>query len=838
MHSGVTSVAIRHICRDVRRFVNIRHRSNESGQRLAFACIHTCGPVRIDRSRRNENLPITGFSCQRRNFSAGKLSNKHAVDKSFSSAKRGETRNHPSQRSYQAKSKHLFNQIKTGRIQPELVTQKVEELLLLSLSEYNNRIPSDGPLALDLLNTALRYAKQPSKKESSCERLMPRIFSLVIQLMLRSGHTHAPDEVHRQLLRLLNGHEKFLSANDSLYNTHHVNEACNLFIRHVVMTANKQKRMIDHRRAYQLNRLIQRLRKIQNDPSVPLEANPYVDDSLILLLCNQLKLREAREVLQRRIEKSLSASPPFIEREIPLVSSFITIINGYAKTLQPDKALGIINLMMSFQKPENSLQPSDITAIPPPNIHCFNGLLHAYAMAGGKDAGFKAEQTIEWMQQIYEIQNLDTRPNATSYNICINAWDRSHHPEAPIRAETLLRHVVAPGESGSQIEPSEEAFVSVMNTWVNSSYNKDTTKRVTRILDLMEHISEKSPSLTLSAVPYAVLIKAWGKATQESHGIEKHKCGDEILRVLKRMRTKNIIATTGINNSVITALGEISPNGAIFYFLELEQQYCDGTVELDTRTFNCALNAIAVLNRPDAVKKATEILKRMFEYCEKDPSVIPSTLTFNIILKVLSRSTSHTLDAATRADELLSEMSSLPSVTPDFISYVTCIIAWGRSNDEDKIQRVTDLMHRFIASIGEKQDKNKKANIAVFNAVLSVCSRQLLSEPSVEALRAAELMMTELRKLKGISPDQKTYESFFQALKNGNDMVASDSTALTALLENEFDQCANDGYVTKDILLHVSSVMSEKEFKRLVGQDEDPKTFSIPHQWRRNTISA
>ena len=89
--------------------------------------------------------------------------------------------------------------------------------------------------------------------------------------------------------------------------------------------------------------------------------------------------------------------------------------------------------------------------------------------------------------------------------------------------------------------------------------------------------------------------------------------------------------------------------------------------------------------------------------------------------KVLSRSPAK--DAALKADNLLQEMSSMQSVKPTFISYLTCIIAWGRSNDEDKIQRVTDLMHRFIASIGEKQDKNKKANIAVFNAVLSVCSR-------------------------------------------------------------------------------------------------------------------
>ena len=117
----------------------------------------------------------------------------------------------------QKKAKNLLQQVKSRRVQSKLVTQKVVELLLLSLSEYDNNIPSDGPLALELLNTALRCAKQSLDKESVGERLLPRLFSLSCQLMLRSGHTRAVNEVHRQLWRLLDGHEEFLVVNDSLY---------------------------------------------------------------------------------------------------------------------------------------------------------------------------------------------------------------------------------------------------------------------------------------------------------------------------------------------------------------------------------------------------------------------------------------------------------------------------------------------------------------------------------------------------------------------------------------------------------------------------------------------
>ena len=235
---------------------------------------------------------------------------------------------------------------------------------------------------MELLNIAIHYTKQ----QDVVERLIPRLFSLSCQLMLKSGNPAAVTEVHRQLWRLLDGHGEFLDPNDTLYNTNHVNDACSYFIRHVVSDANKRKRKLEFRKSRKLHRLIGRLTELQGDPSVPLTSNPYIDDSLILLLCNQLKPKEAHEVLRRRVEKSSSLSPTVRESEIPLVSSFTAVVNGYAKTSQPEKALSVIKWMMSFQdiEPSSSLaiaKGPPLTAVPPPNLNCFNGLLHAYANA-------------------------------------------------------------------------------------------------------------------------------------------------------------------------------------------------------------------------------------------------------------------------------------------------------------------------------------------------------------------------------------------------------------------------------------------------------------------------
>jgi hypothetical protein len=53
-------------------------------------------------------------------------------------------------------------------------------------------------------------------------------------------------------------------------------------------------------------------------------------------------------------------------------------------------------------------------------------------------------------------------------------------------------------------------------------------------------------------------------------------------------------------------------------------------------------------------------------------------------------------------------------------------------------------------------------------------------------------------------------------------------------IEMELIRCASDGYITRDILTAVYQVAPTTVFTNLVGQNEDPRTFSIPKAWSRN----
>ena len=129
--------------------------------------------------------------------------------------------------------------------------------------------------------------------------------------------------------------------------------------------------------------------------------------------------------------------------------------------------------------------------------------------------------------------------------------------------------------------------------------------------------------------------------------------------------------------------------------------------------------------------------------------------------KVLSRSPAK--DAALKADNLLQEMSSMQSVKPTFISYLTCIIAWGRSSDTEKFQRVQNLLTQFETSLNRKNKLAGKVPVAVYNAALSVCHHNESAELQSQALETAVFTMQKLRRNK-VQPDETTYESFFRVI--------------------------------------------------------------------------
>jgi hypothetical protein len=339
----------------------------------------------------------------------------------------------------------FLNQIRRKECPSNLICQRTEALFLQMLQRTIG--PEDGREAVKLLDAVFANARLPG------ERLIPRLVALACQVMLQSGHSGSLSEIHRQLWRLLDNHQKYLT-HDIAFNSHHLNDACAQFITGVVLESNKSRTKLSKHRQSQIQALIKRLNELYDDAHVPLAATWISCNAFVMFHCNQDRPHEALKLLQWMVK----ASPSHPVDLTPRANSFTATISAFAK-VSPEKSLEVLDWMLQLH--EGRLGPA-------PNSSCFNALLGAWAKSGRPDAGKRAEQILDWMQQLHDTNGLETAPDVVSWNSAINAWGHSPVGEAAEKAEALLRQMICRFEAGSSVEPENISFITVMNAWANS----------------------------------------------------------------------------------------------------------------------------------------------------------------------------------------------------------------------------------------------------------------------------------------------------------------------------------------------------------------------------------
>jgi hypothetical protein len=300
----------------------------------------------------------------------------------------------------------------------------------------------------------------------------------------------------------------------------------------------------------------------------------------------------------------------------------------------------------------------------------------------------------------------------------------------------------------------------------------------------------------------------------------------DILEVLHRMDQDGIEKPAAIHNSAIMAMSSFSVLAAMLYFLRVETEYRMGKASMDVRTFNSALSVMALLNKPDVAERSKDIVDRMWEYSKKDPSLQPNETTFNVMLKILSRSPSP--DSARTADKILLDMEQQKSnLEVSQAAYVTVIIAWGRSKDADKFERVQKLLERYQHAL-QQWSNLRSSSPHIYNAALSVCQHNSNNEWNSKAIYTMWFALDQLRQSKIAKPDQNTYVTLFQAINH----VLHDSDERYAAMEREFANCVKDGLVCQPILEALYDGCP-RLFEQLFGQGQIPASVEIPHSWSK-----
>ena len=699
------------------------------------------------------------------------------------------------------------SEVRTG-----IIVQRVEELLLelVSTKPLNDE---DGSLAIDLLSVARRNVD--GDIERSAYHKLPKLFSLTTEILIDCGHPSARKEVDQLFWELLQNPRQFFSP-DLRYNSAHVNA---VFARLVISTATLSPRGLDHQTRRRINKYISAMESLWGDHDVPLMPSPEAYHAIILFLCHDQKPDQAYKWLMRLVDVQASGKFPVPLK--PRTSSCALIISAFSRQGNFRKANKLIEWMLESEADAH---------IPKPDTICFNGLLDGWAKSSSRRAAYEVEQVIEQMKELHRTEGLDTCPTEYSYNICINAWANTPGRDSAQRAEDILLRLMQDYQNGGDIGPTATTFATVMNAWASSKH-KDAPERAESVLRSYEQMAtmDEDTQVQLNVIPYTVMIKAWGLAGKNRDHRGAALCLEKILVLIDRMHDLELLPTAEVNLSIVTALQMVSPLHGVLYFLKLEDAYRRGEAELNTPCFNCGMNAIASFNKPDLTGKAFSLLRRMEHYGQTDDRVAPNVSTYNTMLKIMSRSPED--DSATKAQSLLMKMHSMHSVKPDRVSYLTCILAWGRSKDENKFDRVKELLEHY-EDRWIKKDLADEISVTPFNAALSVCYHNSDVPQNSKILGMALDIMNRIRSSNKLRPDDRTY----CGLLNTIGKVAPDSVERKRLLALEFSSCIEDGLVSREIA-NVVEEYSPGLIAELLINESERETTKIPSKWRRNVGS-
>ena len=306
------------------------------------------------------------------------------------------------------------------------------------------------------------------------------------------------------------------------------------------------------------------------------------------------------------------------------------------------------------------------------------------------------------------------RPSIVTFNSVINVWARSRLPEAPEKAEELLRQVqqLSSEPGWESLKPTNTTYGSVLNTWGNSLL-EEAPVRAHALLQEMEDSNDHEiyPNTEI----YLGVLKAWG----HSHNSEAAAHASRVLYELIRKYRKILELTKQGNEgeSAKIRLGEMKPSvqcflsvmniytnngdvkGATDLLNELQALYEESGYDDDlcpnAATFNGVIRAWSRSMSKDAVTFAETIIEGMQKLAEStdNSNLYPNVVSYNSLLHALSKSDD--LDVVKRAEEVFQTMLDTPEIKPDLITYNVMLYLLGRSKQNKAAEKSEAFLRKF-----------------------------------------------------------------------------------------------------------------------------------------------
>uniref|UniRef100_A0A7S1CV07 Pentacotripeptide-repeat region of PRORP domain-containing protein n=1 Tax=Skeletonema marinoi TaxID=267567 RepID=A0A7S1CV07_9STRA len=506
--------------------------------------------------------------------------------------------------------------------------------------------------------------------------------------------------------------------------------------------------------------------------------------------------KQAERLLNVLIESYKKGKGNFV----PDRSSFNTVIKAYARTPANTKngkhaAKDARRILSMMEDAASSGLGGIARDIEPDKVSC-TSILTAWANSGERDAGERAEQLLQRMEDMYSRGNLGIKPDTVTYNAVIKVWGRCGSRQAGERSEALLRKMFKLYEEGNaDVRPDDVTFNSVIHNIANSN-EPDSPKRANRLLEQMEQSYEAG---IIAAKPDIISYNSVLDAFAKSHRPGAAADAEEML--------------DNLENSYDSGVWNIEP---------------------DVYSYNIVISA---WGKRGEAHKAVALLDRMTSGPLKGKTAIkPDTTTYNSVLNAWSQSSDR--NAPVKALGLLEIMFRLyeggdKTAQPDVLSISTVINAFSKSKFPGKSREARNLLRR-MKKLYEQGEKKMQPNVYVYAAVLNTCAYAFgRNEEKEEALKVGIETYEELQS-SNIEANHVVYGSFIRLCRK---LMPMDDARRNHFITRAFRQCCSDGMVGEYVLKQlraVPDVYTSMLQSYIVDVNVPIEDLSLPKKWSRN----
>lgn len=515
-----------------------------------------------------------------------------------------------------------------------------------------------------------------------------------------------------------------------------------------------------------------------------------------------------------------------------------------------------------------------------PTVYTFNVILRGLAEASRRspDLAFEAESLLDAMVDHHATRGWHTKPNTRSFTHVMTAFANSQGMFAGSRAEQLLermkdmhevekeKYAVEFGSPYDMMDPKRNiiqivtpdrfVYSAVISAHANSGALESAEKAHSLLLELVER---KGSHVRPDAALFTSAINAWANAASTRKSgkgrYEAAEHAEELLLMMIDMAEHE------------HANRKVSPEWAS----DDEEWDEEETEEKDHKrisvspniiSFNSVLNAWAKSDTREAAPRAEALLQKMLEASMTDDAAVrPDCVSFNSVLNAWARYSSHDAEAPQKAEDLLNLMYDLyhsgrldENAKPDTTSYTSVINAWAKGGaDHEKAanaRRLLDAMlHKFEAG-----EHNVKPNVTSFTSVLNAAAHSPPSslsvggvseedgftdtsgsaDPYTIALQTYEELWNDYFDLK-VKPDHFAFAAMLSVVGRHTEVTSAERRQM---VERIFDDACASGQVSTLVVKAVEDACPSIDLlERLMGSRKLARHMKsineLPRDWTR-----